>query len=200
MILTIAIPVFNGEKNLHNTLDSIFISLPEQCEVVVSDNASTDLTSQIALEYQSRYSNVIRYHANKENVGYDKNIDILFEKSFGTYVWLLGCGEKIKKGSLNKIIQQIQTQDFVVAVLNFDIFSENNGNLEKKLAYPIQNILHTYEAGDFSFPRYSPAVSANIIKKTSWQSIKDIPLIENGWCHVERIFSIIGYRWMVDKT
>ena len=194
MILTIAIPVFNGAHNLQSTLDSLLNSLPENCEIIVSDNASIDLTSQIALRYQSQYPNVMHYYVNKENLGYDKNIEVLFEKSLGTYVWLLGCGEKVKKNSIVNIIQQIQAQDFDVAVLNFDIFSENNGTLEKKLAYPIQSILRTYEAEDFSFPRYSAAVSANIIKKSSWQSVKDIPLIENGWCHVERIFSIIGHQ------
>jgi glycosyltransferase involved in cell wall biosynthesis len=194
MILTIAIPIFNGEKNLHITLDSILISLPENCEVVVSDNASTDQTAQIALTYQTQYPDVIRYFVNKENIGYDKNIDTLFEKSQGTYVWLLGCGEKIKKNSLYKILKLIQAQEFDVCVLNFDIFSENKGITEKKYAYPLQNTMITFEAGDFSFPRYSNAVSANIINKTSWQSIKEVPLIENGWCHVERILSIIGHK------
>jgi hypothetical protein len=79
-------------------------------------------------------------------------------------------------------------------VLNFDIYSENKGIIENKYAYPLLNTIITYEWGDFSFPRYSAAVSANIVKKTSWQSIKDIPLIENGWCHVERILSIIGHK------
>jgi hypothetical protein len=47
-------------------------------------------------------------------------------------VWLLGCGEKIKKDSVYKIIKIIETQEFDVAVLNFDIYSENKGIIENK--------------------------------------------------------------------
>jgi hypothetical protein len=45
---------------------------------------------------------------------------------------------------------------------------------------------------DFSFPRYSPAVSANIVNRKLWLSISEKPLLEVGWCHIERMLDIIA--------
>jgi glycosyltransferase involved in cell wall biosynthesis len=58
LLLSIAIPTFNGSKYIREALDSIVSqsdALDEDLEVVISDNASTDDTPEIIMEFQSKY-------------------------------------------------------------------------------------------------------------------------------------------------
>jgi len=55
---------------------------------------------------------------------YDKNIDLLVERASGEYVWLLGCGEIIKKGSINLVLEEILRDTYDNILLSFDIYSE----------------------------------------------------------------------------
>jgi len=191
--LSIAIPVFNGEKNIGATLESLLEKIPRDVEIVVSDNASTDQTTHILKVYQEGYPTFLKVFRNEENLGYDQNVDLLFERANGRYVWLLGCGEKIKEGAIQTIISEIQAEDFDVAVVNFDIFSESTGRLEKTPGFQLFETRRIYRADDFSIPRYCPAVSANLVRRSAWLTAAKTPLIESGWCHVERIFNIIGH-------
>ena len=43
-VLTIAIPIYNGERTIKNMLDILMPQCNEKIEVLVSDNCSTDST------------------------------------------------------------------------------------------------------------------------------------------------------------
>lgn len=77
-------PVFNGEKYLREALDSILNQTFDGFELIISDNASTDETQQICLEYAKK-DNRIQYHRNKKNIGASKNYNHLFRLSTGKY-------------------------------------------------------------------------------------------------------------------
>ena len=83
-MLSIGMPVFNGEKYLKEALDSILNQTFKDFELIISDNASTDRTKQICLEYMIK-DNRIRYHQNKTNVGAANNYNHVFELSTGKY-------------------------------------------------------------------------------------------------------------------
>ena len=80
-MLSICIPVYNGETMICNTLDSIISSdffFKKQIEIIVSDNASTDKTQEVLVPYL-RY---IKYYRSETNQGYDKNLDNLINFVF----------------------------------------------------------------------------------------------------------------------
>lgn len=93
-ILTIGIPTYNGAPHIRETLDSILSQDPNildsKVEILISDNASTDETELIVREYSSKHPNLIRYSKNEINIGFDRNLDMLFKKANGAYVWLMG--------------------------------------------------------------------------------------------------------------
>jgi len=82
--VSIGMPVFNGEKYLREALDSILAQTYRDFELIISDNASTDHTQQICLEYAAKDSR-IRYYRNEKNLGADKNFNRVFELSSGEY-------------------------------------------------------------------------------------------------------------------
>jgi glycosyltransferase involved in cell wall biosynthesis len=83
-VVSIGMPVFNGEKYLKEAIDSILAQTFQCFELIISDNASTDRTHDICLEYVAKDSR-IRYYCNKQNVGAAENHNRVFELSSGKY-------------------------------------------------------------------------------------------------------------------
>ena len=65
--LSIGIPVFNGERYLGETLDSLLVQKYSDFELIISDNASTDNTQEICSNYAAK-DNRIHYFRNKINL------------------------------------------------------------------------------------------------------------------------------------
>ena len=56
MLLSIIVPVYNmaGEDKLKHCLDSLLAQTAEDFEIIAVDDASTDASPQILLEYEAR--------------------------------------------------------------------------------------------------------------------------------------------------
>ncbi len=75
--VTIGMPVFNGERYLAASIDSILAQTFSDFSLVVSDNASNDGTQAIVLEYARRDARV-RYLRSAENHGASWNFNRVF--------------------------------------------------------------------------------------------------------------------------
>ncbi|RZK27070.1 MAG: glycosyltransferase family 2 protein, partial [Flavobacterium sp.] len=83
ILLSICIPTYNRCEILDNTIfsllnDSSFNS--ELIEIIVSDNCSTDDTSEMMQKYPQ-----VKYHRNSENVK-DRNFSIALNYATGLYL------------------------------------------------------------------------------------------------------------------
>jgi len=83
-IVSIGVPVFNGENYLRQALASIQSQSYENLEILISDNASIDATQTICQEYASRDSRIV-YFRQLENIGSAGNFNFVFEKAHGKY-------------------------------------------------------------------------------------------------------------------
>lgn len=82
--VSIGLPVYNGERYLTATIDSVLAQDFADFELIVSDNASTDRTGEICRDYARRDARV-RYFRNDRNLGAGPNYDNCFHKARGTY-------------------------------------------------------------------------------------------------------------------
>jgi glycosyltransferase involved in cell wall biosynthesis len=82
--LSIGLPVYNGENYVRECVDSILNQTFEDFELIISDNASTDSTSEICREYAARDSRV-RYYRQPTNLGCARNSNFVFAESRGEY-------------------------------------------------------------------------------------------------------------------
>ncbi|NER36168.1 MAG: glycosyltransferase [Oscillatoria sp. SIO1A7] len=107
-LVSIGMPVYNGDRYLRLALDSLLAQDYDNFELIISDNASTDKTSEICREYAARDSR-IRYYRNPINLGATKNFNLVFELSAGEYfmwaahddlwdkTYVRKCAEKLQK-------------------------------------------------------------------------------------------------------
>ena len=82
--VSIGMPVYNGEKFVRETLESILAQTFADFELIISDNASTDKTEKICREYAAG-DRRIRYYRNAQNRGAAWNYNRVFELSSGEY-------------------------------------------------------------------------------------------------------------------
>lgn len=82
--VTVGIPVYNGEKYLGKTIESVLAQTFSDLELIISDNGSTDRTKEIAQSYAARDPRV-RYVRSEANRGAAWNYRHLFELSQGEY-------------------------------------------------------------------------------------------------------------------
>lgn len=83
-IVSIGMPVYNGEEFLSEALDSILEQTFKDFELIISDNASTDQTESICRTYAAKDSR-IRFVRNETNLGASINYKTVFRLAKGRY-------------------------------------------------------------------------------------------------------------------
>jgi glycosyltransferase involved in cell wall biosynthesis len=83
-IISIGLPVYNGERFLRHALESIIEQSFSNIELIISDNASTDETANICKEFAMRDAR-IRYMRQAENIGAMRNWNYVAKQARGKY-------------------------------------------------------------------------------------------------------------------
>ncbi len=83
-LVSIGLPVYNGERYLREALDSLIGQDYPHLELILSDNASTDATAALCLEYAARDPR-IRYYRLESNIGSLANFRRVAQLAQGTY-------------------------------------------------------------------------------------------------------------------
>lgn len=126
-VLTIGIPTWNRCGNLAENLAALVREViavaPHAVEIYISDNASTDDTRMVGLDYAARYP-FVTYHRNERNIGANANFQRVLESARGRYVWLFGDDDLIVEGSLSNLVDDIRRYDFPSVVIGGCIFDD----------------------------------------------------------------------------
>lgn len=179
-LLTIGIPTYNGEKSIYNTFKSIKNAISNKneglIEVVVSDNASTDLTLKIVNNFKNETSLTIRYFCNDTNLGFDRNVDVIVKHALGKYVWLLSDDDTIAVNAIDIVIEQLSKGDYALAVINFDnsikIISKN---------------IEIFQSGNSLFEEIkfkNGLISSNIVNRSIWLNLNMSRYFDTEWIHM----------------
>ena len=83
-LVSIGLPVFNGEKKLSYALDLLIAQDYPQIEIIISDNGSTDRTQDICQKYLIKDPR-IKYFRVEKNLGTIWNFNRVFTLSSGNY-------------------------------------------------------------------------------------------------------------------
>ncbi|MCU5788092.1 glycosyltransferase family 2 protein [Alloalcanivorax marinus] len=73
MKISIAMATYNGEKYLHEQLDSFLAQTRQPDELVVCDDGSSDATVEILRQFAADAPFEVRIHVNERNLGYSDN-------------------------------------------------------------------------------------------------------------------------------
>ena len=82
--MSIGLPLYNGERYLALTIDSILAQTFQDFELIISDNCSTDRSGEICRQYAAKDSRV-RFFPSEVNKGAAWNFRRVFELARGPY-------------------------------------------------------------------------------------------------------------------
>jgi glycosyltransferase involved in cell wall biosynthesis len=114
-LISIGVPVYNGQRYIRQALDSLLAQDYENFELIISDNASTDETPRICLEYAARDKR-IRYHRNEYNMGAVWNFNRVFELSSGEYFMWAGSDDYFDRRYLRSCLNVLSSSETIVLV------------------------------------------------------------------------------------
>jgi glycosyltransferase involved in cell wall biosynthesis len=112
-LVTIGVPVFNGEKYLAQALRSIVEQTFDDFEVIISDNGSTDGTETICREFASR-DRRIRYHRAASNHGAGWNFNRTAELAAGEYFKWMAHDDVIEPTFLERCVEPLERDESFV--------------------------------------------------------------------------------------
>ena len=105
--ITIGIPVYNGEKHLLESLESVTKQTIKVDEIVISDNHSTDNTADLIKQFSKEHPELkIRVHRNSETIDVDKNFNKCIELCTGDYLILLGADDRLKPDTVERHLSE----------------------------------------------------------------------------------------------
>jgi len=85
--ITVGLPIYNGQKYLEKSIQSILSQTLKDFELIIIDNNSSDDTDKICREYSKRDAR-IRYYQNDSNIGASANHNKTLDMARGEYfVW-----------------------------------------------------------------------------------------------------------------
>ncbi len=113
--LSIGLPVYNGQRFLRVTLDSLLAQTYRDFELIICDNCSTDSTEKICREYADREPR-IRYFRNEKNIGPAPNYNRCFELARGELFKWTAADDLIAPDFLEKCIVELDRNPDAVAV------------------------------------------------------------------------------------
>lgn len=94
LLVSICIPIYNRELLIQKALDSCLNQTYKNIEIVICDNASTDESKKVVMEYVKK-DNRVKFFENHENIGALKNFKRTLELAKGNYALLLGSDDWI---------------------------------------------------------------------------------------------------------
>jgi glycosyltransferase involved in cell wall biosynthesis len=111
--LSVGIPVYNGEKYLAETLDSLLAQSFQDFDIVISDNASSDRTAEISRDYQIKDDRV-RYFRNDQNIGAALNFNRTVELSNAPLFHGGACDDLYEPRFLERCVESLDRDPGVV--------------------------------------------------------------------------------------
>ena len=110
MLITVAIPVYNGEKSIKRCVESALNQdYKEDYEVLVVNNASSDKTLDILQSIKDKRLRIVN---NPETVSMWQNHNKCFEEAEGDYVFILHADDQATPEALKIIAKRLEERLF----------------------------------------------------------------------------------------
>jgi glycosyltransferase involved in cell wall biosynthesis len=124
--VSVLIPLYNSEKYISETIDSVLAQTYTNWECIVVDDHSTDNSVKIVEKYCEKYPNKIKLYTNPRK-GACAARNIAFEKSSGDYIQYLDADDLLSENKIEKQINLFeQYGNNIITNCRWGRFFDNN--------------------------------------------------------------------------
>ncbi len=126
-LVSVCVPIYNGEKYLRESMDSIINQTYQDLEILVVDDCSTDKSTDIIKEYQSDDNRIKMVH-NKKNLGLVGNWNKCISEASGDFVKLQFQDDMMLEDTIEKMMSLAQDKEVDVVLTDREYTFENDIN------------------------------------------------------------------------
>ena len=116
-IISIGLPVFNGEEFLERKINSILSQSFENFELIISNNASTDYTHNICENFKKKDKR-IRYFQQKKNMGANWNFNFVLKNATAPFFLWASVNDEISDKFLEKNLEILKNNKKIVGSIS----------------------------------------------------------------------------------
>jgi glycosyltransferase involved in cell wall biosynthesis len=133
-LLSIIIPVWNGERFVGNVLSQLIAQDLAGIEVIVVNDGSTDNTENVILEYANKNTH-IKLISLKENAGESVARNTGIKNAIGKYIWFLDCDDAISDKTLDFYREFLPNRNNGIIIFDYEIIRKGKTEIIKNCKY-----------------------------------------------------------------
>lgn len=190
-LLSIVIPTYNRCTDLLNTLENLKFQIgnliSDDIEIIISDNASSDQTTDLVNSWLKENKEIdTLYFKNHENQGFDKNCLIGASKASGRFIWFMSDDDLLVEHAISNVLEALHSNhDVVFAFVNYSMLTPGFDEyfpckFKKNIRLSADDLLIRTRLG-FSF------ITACIFNREIFCGLKLNGYVGSGWIHVHAV-------------
>lgn len=125
-LISVILPVYNGERFLAQSIESVIAQKYDNWELVILDDCSTDATPNIIQKY-AKEDKRIKYYRNEQNLKLPGNLNKGFSIAKGSYLTWTSDDNKYRDNALEKMYNVIsENKDIDLVYASYQVIDEND--------------------------------------------------------------------------
>lgn len=128
-LISIVLPIYNGEKYMRQSIDSVLAQTYINWELLIIDDGSTDRTASIATEYTTKDAR-IHYYKNPKNLRLPKTLNRGFSLAHGDYLTWTSDDNYYYPTALEVMYRTLQQQNQEFAFASCDVIEADGKIVE----------------------------------------------------------------------
>ena len=212
--VSIIMPIYNTEKYLREAIDSVLNQTYTEFELLLINDASTDNSRNICLEYAQKDSRIIVLDNNSETHGPGPARNIGLDYAVGEYIYFMDADDWIEGNLLQLAVECVQNTN--ADIMQFGAIYERNGeNSSQQYCWSGKTLLTKAEIkADFSNywkenrnSLWMHFFRREAVKTMRFENIiigEDICFIMDSLCNAEKIAyiaeALYHYRYVENST
>lgn len=133
--VSIITPVYNGEKNIAHTIESVLNQTFKDFEMLIVDDISTDNTAKIVENYRKK-DDRIKFFTLQKKGGASAARNLALSKAKGQYIAFLDGDDMWKKDKLEKQINFMQKENIAFSYTDYSYIDSDGNDLKIKRVCP----------------------------------------------------------------
>ena len=194
--VTIGIPVYQAEKFLTCSLESVLAQSYMSIEFLFVDDGSSDGSMKIIQDYQAHHprGSAVRIISHDHNLGVSAARNHIIEEASGVYLYFMDSDDMISKNTISLMMGKAKQYD---AEIVFGSYEKIEISGERNVyQYPSLQLLEKDALANFAYRKYAgiQASSCNYLVKTSVLRENRLRFIDtNYWEDLVFTFDLVTY-------
>lgn len=174
-LLSIIVPIYNTATFLNRCIDSILTQKYTHFELILIDDGSKDQSGKICDEYAQKDSRIVVIHKPNGGQSSARNAGLNIAK--GDYITFVDSDDYISMDCYQNNME-ILSRDKSIDILEYPIYTVNNGNIEKLIIPRYNEEEHLYNKQDIFLFWSNNGIGVrgfvwqNIYKKNIWENTR----------------------------